>query len=182
MRTDLDFSRPYALYSIWVRGLLLAGLALIAWVWWCGARLDVQIKQASARMISQQIQPKSTSIDNAVDTQIAAAIRTQQSLNTPWLSMTAELEQVKSRHPNVRLLSVTPNPAKAEIVLVGEAKQFADITHFFDDLKKHPKFGDAILQRQHLIDPESVRPVYSFNATVLWADLQKRIAAARGAD
>lgn len=169
-RLDIDFARAARPYPLWLRlGLLLAGLVLLAVLWMWARKLQSGIAQQSALLQARQPAAASGKIDPHLADRIAAAARVQQSLQTPWLQALAQLETVKSRHPELQLLNVTPNRSKAEIIVTGEARQFDVITAFLQDLKKSAQFPDAVLQNQRLHEPENGgAPVYNFSAQLAW--------------
>jgi Fimbrial assembly protein (PilN) len=149
---DLDYAVALKPYAIWFRALLLlAALLLAAGVarYYQQLQTQLQIKQATAENVIVQ---KPVASNPQLDETLNYAWATQQNLNFPWLKMLSALESVKAQHPNVDLLSVTPNRAKAEIMLTGEAKSFDEITQLLTDLKANPAFTDAVLVNQRLIE------------------------------
>jgi Fimbrial assembly protein (PilN) len=149
---DLDYAIALKPYSIWLRlALLLASLLLAAGVvrYYQQLQSQLQIKQAAADIYKVQ-QPVAS--NPQLNETINYAWATQQNLNFPWLKMLSALELVKAQHANIDVLSVTPNRAKGEIMLTGEAKSFDEITQLLNDLKANPAFGDAVLMNQHLIE------------------------------
>lgn len=149
---DLDYAVNLKPYPIWLRtALLLAALLLASGVYSYHQKLQSQWQAKQAEAANYVV--KKPAISNPqLDETLNYAWATQQNLNFPWLKMLSAIEAVKVQHANIDLLSVTPNKAKAEIMLTGEAKSFDDITQLLNDLKANPTFGDAVLVNQRLIE------------------------------
>ncbi len=149
---DLDYAVDLKPTPMWLRlALLLAALVLASSVlaYYQQLQSQLQAKQADAtNYIAQKPIASNVQLDDALND----AWATQQNLNFPWLKMLSALEAVKAQHPSIDLLSVTPNKAKAEIMLTGEAKSFDQITQLLNDLKANPSFTDAVLVNQRLVE------------------------------
>lgn len=149
---DLDYAVNLKPYPIWLRtALLLAALLLASGVYSYHQKLQSQWQAKQAEAANYVVQKPAIS-NPQLDETLNYAWATQQNLNFPWLKMLSAIEAVKVQHANIDLLSVTPNKAKAEIMLTGEAKSFDDITQLLNDLKANPTFGDAVLVNQRLIE------------------------------
>jgi hypothetical protein len=151
-KLDLDYAVNLKPYPFWFRTLLLlAALLLAAGVVRAYQQLQsqLQIKQAATENVTVQ---KPALSNPQLDETLNYAWATQQNLNFPWLKTLSAIEAVKAQHANIDLLSVTPNKAKAEIMLTGEAKSFDEITQLLNDLKANPTFTDAVLVNQRLVE------------------------------
>jgi hypothetical protein len=174
-KLDLDYAVKLKPYPDWLRlALLLSALVLAVSVAWRYQQLQSQWQTQQAAAATNNLQKSSARASNPqLDETINYAWATQQNLNFPWLKMLSALEAVKTQHPNIDLLSVTPNRAKAEILLAGEARNFDDIVQLLNDLKASPAFSDAVLVNQHLI--EELAPgankgvlIYTFSLKLGW--------------
>ncbi len=149
---DLDYALNLKPYPIWLRlTLLLAALLLAAGVYSYHQQLQFQWQEKQTDVTNNVVQ-KPVISNPQLDETLNYAWATQQNLNFPWLKMLSAIEAVKTQHANIDLLSVTPNKAKAEIMLTGEAKSFDDITQLLNDLKASPTFTDAVLVNQRLVE------------------------------
>lgn len=170
---DLDYALNLKPYPIWLRlALLLAALLLAAGVLSYHQKLQSQLQAKKAQSANNIVQKPAAS-NPQLDETLNYAWATQQNLNFPWLKMLSAIEAVKTQHANIDLLSVTPNKAKAEITLTGEAKSFDDITQLLNDLKASPTFTDAVLVNQRLIEELQKGAkkgvlIYSFSLKLSW--------------
>jgi hypothetical protein len=150
---DLDYAVALKPYPLWVRlALALAALVLAASLGLRYQQLQSQLAAQQVAALHSNIAPKAPVSNPQLDETLAFAWATQQNLNFPWMHMLSSLEAVKAQHPNIELLSVTPNKTKSDIMLAGEAKSFGDITQLLNALKANPAFGDAVLVNQHLVE------------------------------
>jgi hypothetical protein len=170
---DLDYAVAHKSYPMWLK------LALLATAWILASSVFIYYRQLQSQLQSRQTVAanvgvqKPAAINPQLDETLNYAWQTQQNLNFPWLKTLSALETVKAKHANIDLLSVTPNKAKAEIMLTGEAKSFDDITQLLNDLKTNPAFGDAVLVNQRLL--EELTPgakkgvlIYTFSLKLNW--------------
>lgn len=171
---DLDYAVSLKPYPLWFRILLLLAALLLA------VGFSVRYQQLQSQVVAQQAvaaqsdaAPKAAANNPQLDETLNYAWATQQNLNFPWLKMLSALEAVKMQHPNIELISVTPNKAKSEIMLAGEAKSFDAITQLLNTLKANPVFGDAALVNQHLVEKVSAGKknsdlIYIFSLKLNW--------------
>lgn len=171
---DLDYAVSLKPYSIWLRLILLLAALLLA------AGLSMRYQQLQSQLQAKQIETATNYTEKKpvvsspqLDETLQFAWATQQNLNFPWLKMLSAIETVKAQHANIDLLSVTPNKARAEIMLTGEAKSFDDITQLLNDLKASPTFGDAVLVNQHLVEElqkgeKNGVLIYTFSLKLNW--------------
>lgn len=171
---DLDYAVLVRPYPLWFRlSLLLAAIGVLVSLGVMYQAMHVQLAAQQASEAANKTLHRAVSRNPQLDEALAFALQTQQSLNYPWLQTLSALETVKIQHPKIDLLSVNPNKEKSEIMLVGEASTFDDITRFINDLKANAAFGDAVLINQHLVEPDSVSqnnggPIYTFTLNLNW--------------
>lgn len=84
---------------------------------------------------------------------IALAHETQHALNLSWLPLLKVLEQVQQANPEIKLLSIQPNPSKADIVITGQTAKFDDLVKYQNSLHTNG-LGEAVLinQRTDVLD------------------------------
>ena len=173
---EIDFAHHVKRYPAWIRlGLLAAGLASLLALMAIVNQVKTQITTQTAGVLAKQNKLQPVKLDAQFSTTLDVATKTQQHLKMPWLETLSMLETVQANHQNIALLSATPNAAKAEIVLLGEAQQFDDITLFLAELKKQPMVTDAVLQNQQLFDTETGKQVVQFNVVLAWKVAKKLV-------
>jgi hypothetical protein len=171
---DLDYAVSVKPYPLWFRlSLLFVALGLAASLVTMYLAMQVRLSERQAANSASNVLHKPAIMNPQLDESLALALETQQNLNFPWMQMLSSLETVKIQNPNIDLLSVSPNKVKSEVILVGEAKNFDDITQLIHDLKTSPTFGDAVLVSQRLVEAESPtkndgEPIYAFNLQLSW--------------
>lgn len=171
---DLDYAVKLKQYPFWYRELLLlASLLLAAGLGMRYLELQSQLATQQAIALQSNSKPKAAVNNPQLIETLNYAWNTQQNLNFPWLKMLSALEAVKMQHPNIELISVTPNKAKSEIMLAGEAKSFDAITQLSNALKANPLFGDAVLVNQHLVEEVNAGKknsdlIYIFSLKLNW--------------
>jgi len=172
-RLDLDYALSAKPYPTWVRfSLLLLAASLLVMMAICYQTLKTELAQhQSAVTMSQQQEAKPSRPD--LPEAMNYAMKVEQSLNYPWLTLFSYLEDIKSKHQKIDLLKVEPSKAKAEIRLQGEAKNFDDITYLIQDIKAHEAFEDAVLINQYLVESETPaenngKPLLTFNLLLKW--------------
>ena len=166
---QLDFS-PHrlrlrnSLGGVAVVVCLLAGFALLA--------SQRSLDQRIARYAAQQEQPGKRGANAGRDPLLLAeekqAREAQQALQMPWNAMLGALEQVQSRSFGIHLLSVQPNPAKGEVMLEGEAKDFSTLMDYVKDLRAQPQFSDVVLVNQRLADAAESENRLAFTLLAQW--------------
>lgn len=172
---SLNFaSKPYKRPSLWAWLLLLLSLIIWVFLWQQYQHLKTAVNDTQASLLNAQLQPiNATTISSqrAQQANVAQAsqfaYKTQQHLNTPWLTMLGALESVKSNNPHIELTEISPNKDRAEIKLKGEASAFTDITQLLNDLRTNPAFSDAVLLSQH-VEQEAANLIYVFELNVGW--------------
>lgn len=74
-------------------------------------------------------------------------------LNVPWIQFFAAIESVKSRHPDIFLLALEPNPKKSQLIISGQAQALDQLLAFIDEMNQQPEFAEVLLMDQ-FIDAE----------------------------
>lgn len=166
MRTaDMNFIETRRYLLPWTM-LLLAGAALAAMLLYYQSLQNriAALQQAQPTVLSQPSQALTPTLQYAYQN----AQQTRNALNVPWLQTLAALEAVQSRNPGIYLLSMQPNRAKAEILLNGEARDFAALNQYLIALQQQALFTDATLLNQRLVVSETVNDKLGFTISVTW--------------
>lgn len=79
----------------------------------------------------------------------------QHALDLPWTALLGALERAQTTSFGIHLLSVQPNPAKAVVLLGGEADDFATLMAYVQTLRAQPQFSDVVLVNQRLTETAS---------------------------
>jgi len=168
-RLQLDFSPHHlrlrnTLGGAAVMLCLLAGFALLA--------SQRSLDQRIARYAAQQEQPGKRGVNAARDPLLLAeekqAREAQQALQMPWDAMLGALEHVQSGSFGIHLLSVQPNPAKGEVVLEGEAKDFSTLMDYVKNLRAQAQFSDVVLVNQRLVEASESQTGLAFTLQAQW--------------
>lgn len=131
---------------------LLAGSALLA----SQRSLDERISQYAVQQDQHGKRVGSNARrDPLLLSEEKQAKEAQHALDMPWNSLFGALEQAQSVSSGVHLLSVQPNPAKGEVMLGGEAEDFATLMDYLKVLRAQPQFSDVVLVNQRLTDDEN---------------------------
>ncbi len=172
----IDFAHPIKRYPAWARlALFVLGILSVLALFMAIKQVNTKIIAHNLAIAAKQNQAKPIGLDAQSGASQDVAIKTQQHLNMPWLETLSMLEAVQANHQNISLLSAAPNAAKAEIVLMGEAQQFDDISLLLADLKKQPMINDAVLQNQQLFETETGKQVVQFNVVLAWKVAKKLV-------
>ena len=86
-------------------------------------------------------------------------------LNAPWEALLNGLEVAAD--DKVALLSMQPNLARGEAVLLGEAARYADVLDYIERLKAQPGFRQAYLTNHTIAEDTPGKPV-RFAITLQW--------------
>ena len=152
-RLQLDFSPHRARLRNTLGGAALMACLLAGFVLLADQRnLDQRISQ-----YTQQEQPgkragSNTRPDPLLLSEEKQAREAQHALDMPWNDLLGALEQVQSASFGIHLLSVQPNPARGEVVLGGEADDFATLMDYVKALRAQPQFYDVVLVNQRLTE------------------------------
>ena len=92
------------------------------------------------------------------------------SIRTPWDGIFAMLEAARgSNLDTIALLSLKANPARRELLLVGEAKNFSMLSSFTSALSSQPGFRHVTLANDKLSEGKSPQ-VVTFDLRLEWLD------------
>lgn len=166
-RPDLDFStrcRPFNQMALWIVALLLALACALVLQLSRAAQSEIAAKEAD-QPSSQSLTPR---LSDAEVHSLQLAHETQKALNIPWQPMLSALEKAQSVSPEIRLLSVQPNPSKGEININGIVSSFNALSQYIEALKAQPEFGDAVLNNQHWGEAPVGQEKLGFTLTVTW--------------
>jgi hypothetical protein len=167
-RLDLDFSskcRPFNPLVLW--GIAAALCLLLALILQQSQVMKTAIaaREAADGRLSETTAPR---LSEAEIHSLQLAHETQKSLNIPWQPMLAALEKAQAANPEMRLLTVQPNPSKGEININGVVSNFNILAQYIEALKAQPEFGDAILTNQHWNEAPVGQEKLGFTLTVEW--------------
>ena len=168
---DFNFAEPCRRFNPRLMLLLLAILAIFAGLLVYQQQL-IQQKMASiadANADKPQTEIKSNAPPSpTLMHSIALAHETQRALNLAWLPMLKALEQAQQANPEIRLLSIQPNPGKSEIVLTGQTTTFDDLVQYQNSLRTQPNLGEAMLLNQRTDVMESGKSLIGFTLSLVW--------------
>lgn len=85
----------------------------------------------------------------------AIANKTLRQLNIPWHSLLTTLEQVQMQHPQIKLVSLQPNPNKNTLILSAEASHFAAMMTYVESLKQQKTLQQVTLVNQAALENDS---------------------------
>lgn len=172
---DINFAQPCRRFNQQLM-LLLAILLTV----FLGALLHQQqslTQQIAAKTYANKLnnttKPEATSSPTLLHS-IALAHETQHALNLAWLPLLKELEQVQQANPEIKLLSIQPNPSKADIVITGQTAKFDDLVQYQNSLHTNG-LGEAVLvnQRTDVLnnnagDQNTSKQIIGFTIAVGW--------------
>ncbi len=168
----LDFLHPHRRASVW--GWLLLGLSLLAvgllvdWRWLeLEPRLqagDAELRRLQATLGARQGAAPRLS-EEQVALQWTAAAKAAQDLATPWGPVFALLED--GADGDVALLSLEPDGARHELLLTGEARNYAALLDYFRYLQDQPLLSAVALQTHQVNRLDRDKPV-RFRITAHW--------------
>ena len=148
LNLDLDFATQCKPYSRLLIRLIAVGLCfLFLFVFYQAQQLkaDLAFKSDS---VDKQLKPGSKKLSPSLKQSFKLAQQTQGELNVPWEEMLLSLENAQKAAPRIRLLSVQPDPKKAEIIITGVVDDFDVLANYINVIKSQPSIADAVLQRQ----------------------------------
>jgi hypothetical protein len=165
---DLNFAQPCRRFNptlMWILTILF--LAFAGTLLYQQQSLTQQIeahKASTASPIAKSMAAPSPPLMHS----IALAHETQHSLNLAWLPMLKNLEQTQQANPEIKLLSLQPNPSKSEIVITGQTAKFDDLVQYQNSLHKQG-LGEAVLlnQRSDVLDT-GAKSTISFTLALGW--------------
>lgn len=145
---DLDFAKQCEHYSRLLIGLIAVGLCFLFIVVLYQAQQLKSELAIDSDSIDKRLKPSSKKISPSLKQTFKLARQTQSALNVPWEEMFLSLENAQKDVPRMRLLSVQPDPKKAEIMIIGVVDDFDVLAKYIDVIKNQPSIADAVLQRQ----------------------------------
>jgi Cu/Ag efflux protein CusF len=152
--------------------LLVTALTLAVFLWVSYQQTQLKINTLQQQYAANQNINSTVKPDPVTEEKLMLAHQTLQQLNLPWMPMLTALEMVKKANPNIALLNISPNKNRAEIKLIGEATDFADITRLLNGLRINEAFNDAVLVSQHLEQEDTKngqkKLIYVFEMNVGW--------------
>lgn len=168
----LDFLHPHR------RASLLGWLVLILGVLVCGVLLDwrfrtlepnLQSAEAALNRAKRELAPTGPSALRLTDKQLASdwtrAAKVAQELSVPWPRLFAVLEGA-AKQP-VALLSLELDGARHDLVLTGEARNFAALLDYYRYLQQQSMLDKVALQTHQVNRQDSDKPV-RFRITAQW--------------
>lgn len=164
-QADINFAdaRPPRLWA-WL-ALLMTSAALVGMLWHYQT-LQQRIAQLRQRLGETTAPQSAAPLPVALQPAWLNAQQTTSALNLPWLQTLTTLEQVQSSNPDIYLLGIQPNRNKGEIVLNGEARDFAALSAYLNALQR--QFGDATLLNHKLLDVETESATLAFIIALGW--------------
>lgn len=145
---DLNFAYPCRRFNptlMWLLATLLAALA--GALLYQQQSLTQKIEAKTNANTVTHVAKSATTPSPVVMHSILLAHETQHALNLAWLPLLKTLEQVQQANPEIKLLSIQPNPSKSEIVITGQTAKFDDLVQYQNGLHTHG-LGEAVLLNQ----------------------------------
>jgi len=164
---DLDFARqckPFSRVWMWLVAAILSLLLIGAVYQWQQMQSTLAAQAALTASYSQST-PKVSSQLNA---SIQLAHETQYALNIPWDTMLAALEKAQEQTPEMRLLSIQPQPKRLEVMVSGVVSDFSVLAQYIAALKEQAEFSDAVLVSQRWEEAEIGEVSMHFRLAVRW--------------
>ncbi len=168
----LDFLHPHRRTnrSGWV--LLALGLlavsAVLAWRW---LELDPRLQAAQAQLQRAQASLSANEpvlqklSDEQLNSDWSQAVGIAQQLGTPWEALFAELEAGADH--GVALLSLEPDAQRHELLLNGEARDYAALVDYYRYLQSQPMLTSVALQTHQMNRQDRDKPI-RFRITAHW--------------
>jgi Tfp pilus assembly protein PilN len=168
----LDFLRPHRRASAW--GWLLLAVSLLAvalLVDWRWRELEPQLQAGDAelRRLQSALSARQGATPRLSDEQVAlqwtAAANAAQDLATPWAPLFAVLED--GANGDVALQTLEPDGTRHELLLTGEARNYAALLDYFRYLQDQPLLSAVALQTHQVNRLDRDKPV-RFRITAHW--------------
>ena len=168
----LDFINPRRRTSLWGWLLLLLGLAgvggLLAWSL-LELAPSVRAGEAQLQRLQSAVAAREPVLQTLSDEQLAAdstqARAVLQLLNTPWADLFAAIEG--SSEQGVALLNLEPDAVRNELVLNGEARNYAALMGYYRYLQQQPMLSSVALQTHQVNQQDRDKPV-RFRISAHW--------------
>ncbi|HSR01525.1 MAG TPA: hypothetical protein VLM20_01925 [Methylophilaceae bacterium] len=145
---DLDFAtqcKPYSRFLVLIIAGCLCFLLVVMIYHLQQLKSELNIKSKNSE---ENFQPSKKKLSPSLQQSFKLAHQTQAELNVPWEAMLISLENAQAAVPQMRLLSIQPDPKKAVIVMTGVVDEFSVLADYIDIIKSQPTITDAVLQRQ----------------------------------
>lgn len=165
---DLDFARkckPYPLTWMWLLAAVFWLLLGIVVYQWQQVKTDLAAQSALAGV---DIKARDATLAPGLKQSIQLAHQTQQALNVPWDDMLAALEKAQVATPDIRVLSIKPQPKSADIQITGVVQDFSVLAQYIASLKAQTEFSDAVLVSQRWEEASIGQVKMHFRLTVKW--------------
>jgi Tfp pilus assembly protein PilN len=168
----LDFLHPHrpAARSGWLLlcfGLLALGTAL-GW-YFLSVAPRVAASEAELRRLQDAVAAKEPATIRLSDQQLAAewtrAAKVARELAVPWAPLFAILEGAAGQP--IALLSLDPDGNRRELVLTGEARNFAALLDYYRYLQQQSMLNSVALQTHQVSRQDRDKPV-RFRITAHW--------------
>jgi hypothetical protein len=121
----------------------------------------VQQSRSAARSVANA-DPRASK-DLAERMYAAQVVRSE--IGVPWEGLFKALESVDEK--DVALLGLSPDAAKKQIKLSGEAKNLEAMVSYHRKLSGHPAFSEVSLSEHDLVQKDPQQPI-RFTATATW--------------
>lgn len=150
--------------------LLLLGCSIMAFMANHYRSVTQELENQRTSMQRAQIEPRQGTAADAraakdLDARMEAAHTVMDQLSIPWDGLFKALESVDQM--DVALLAVSPDAAKKQIKLSGEAKTLAAMLAYHRNLAKSPAFSAVSLTNHDVVQQDPQQPV-RFSATATW--------------
>lgn len=86
-------------------------------------------------------------------------------LNMPWNALFAFMDQASGR--NLALLALEPDPAKGQLMVTAEARDFPSMLRFYSGMQASALFSDVVLQ-SHVINHNVPEQPIRFRLRARW--------------
>lgn len=160
VRLDFDFHARPARYSKPGVALLVAGVGALIWsvATWQQARATetgqaLRLAAYERTPVAADRRPASRAEDAALKSQTDIAAQ----LRFSWQPAFAALDNTHT--PDIALVSLDANQAKAQLKLVAEARQLSDAIAFLNALQQQPGVARAELLQHELQKDAAQKPV-----------------------
>ena len=164
-RLELDFlrTRPAAAWAGWV--LLAASAAFALDLGRSYYEVRASIARNESRLAQSGPAARGAQAREASPEDMAAARETIRRLATPWSGLFAALESTPT--DGVALLTVSPDPQSASVLISGEARDYGALVRYVAALRSAPPLARAYLARHETRRVPSGHPV-AFSIRAPW--------------
>jgi Tfp pilus assembly protein PilN len=168
-RLALDYLRRQPAHVSTYALLLLGGVAMaVASNHYRALSADLDTQRATAQQ-SRTAARSAASVDprasKALEDRMYAAQVVRNEIGVPWDGLFQALESVDQK--DVALLGLSPDAAKKQIKLSGEAKNLEAMVAYHRKLAGHPAFSEVSLSEHDVVQKDPQLPI-RFTATATW--------------